>query len=199
MSRTEQLRVRDGVRVIAPFAVAVATFGVTFGVLARDAGLGGVQAVVFSATTFAGSAADGGASGKWLEDSIRHLVGEVGSHQPGSEAMLAKFNSEHWHDEDEVRFIVEGRNEYDWSRRPGGQQMPSEPDSRHTSQVNVEDDGHGIPPAELPEIVTRISDLPWSMAGRSERIAKPLPSTPEPSALPAICRPASVGAYNGVS
>jgi 4-azaleucine resistance transporter AzlC len=56
MSRTEQLWVRDGARIIAPFAVAVATFGVTFGVLARDAGLGGVQAVVFSATTFAGSA-----------------------------------------------------------------------------------------------------------------------------------------------
>jgi 4-azaleucine resistance transporter AzlC len=56
MSRTEQLRVRDGARVIAPFAVAVATFGVTFGVLARDAGLAGVQAVLFSATTFAGSA-----------------------------------------------------------------------------------------------------------------------------------------------
>ena len=47
---------RDGARVIAPFAVAVAAFGVTFGVLARDAGLGGVAAVVFSATTFAGSA-----------------------------------------------------------------------------------------------------------------------------------------------
>lgn len=28
---------------------------------------------------------------------------------PGIEAMLAKFSSEHWHDEDEVRFIVEGR------------------------------------------------------------------------------------------
>jgi 1,2-dihydroxy-3-keto-5-methylthiopentene dioxygenase len=28
---------------------------------------------------------------------------------PGLEAMLNKFNSEHWHDEDEVRFIVEGR------------------------------------------------------------------------------------------
>jgi len=28
---------------------------------------------------------------------------------PGLEAMLAKFNREHWHDEDEVRFIVEGR------------------------------------------------------------------------------------------
>ena len=28
---------------------------------------------------------------------------------PGLDAMLAKFNSEHWHDEDEVRLIVEGR------------------------------------------------------------------------------------------
>jgi 4-azaleucine resistance transporter AzlC len=47
---------RDGARVIAPFAVAVAAFGVTFGVLARDAGLGGLETIVFSATTFAGSA-----------------------------------------------------------------------------------------------------------------------------------------------
>jgi predicted branched-subunit amino acid permease len=31
-------------------------FGLTFGVLSRDAGLGTVAAVVFSATTFAGSA-----------------------------------------------------------------------------------------------------------------------------------------------
>jgi 1,2-dihydroxy-3-keto-5-methylthiopentene dioxygenase len=28
---------------------------------------------------------------------------------PGLESMLAKFNREHWHDEDEVRFIVRGR------------------------------------------------------------------------------------------
>ena len=28
---------------------------------------------------------------------------------PGLDAMLAKFNTEHWHDEDEVRLIVEGR------------------------------------------------------------------------------------------
>jgi 1,2-dihydroxy-3-keto-5-methylthiopentene dioxygenase len=28
---------------------------------------------------------------------------------PGLDAMLAKFSSEHWHDEDEVRFIIEGR------------------------------------------------------------------------------------------
>ena len=28
---------------------------------------------------------------------------------PNLDAMLKKFNSEHWHDEDEVRFIVDGR------------------------------------------------------------------------------------------
>ena len=28
---------------------------------------------------------------------------------PNLDAMLAKFKSEHWHDEDEVRFILEGR------------------------------------------------------------------------------------------
>jgi 1,2-dihydroxy-3-keto-5-methylthiopentene dioxygenase len=28
---------------------------------------------------------------------------------PGIDAMLARFNKEHWHDEDEVRFIVHGR------------------------------------------------------------------------------------------
>lgn len=28
---------------------------------------------------------------------------------PGLETMLAKFNREHWHDEDEVRFILRGR------------------------------------------------------------------------------------------
>ena len=33
---------------------------------------------------------------------------DVGPETPGLEAMLAKFNSEHWHDEDEVRFIIAG-------------------------------------------------------------------------------------------
>jgi len=28
---------------------------------------------------------------------------------PGLDTMLARFNTEHWHDEDEVRFIIEGR------------------------------------------------------------------------------------------
>ena len=47
---------RDGARRAAPLAVAVAAFGLPFGVLAREAGLSSVAAVVFSATTFAGSA-----------------------------------------------------------------------------------------------------------------------------------------------
>jgi 1,2-dihydroxy-3-keto-5-methylthiopentene dioxygenase len=34
---------------------------------------------------------------------------DVNAATPGLEAMLARFNSEHWHDEDEVRLIVEGR------------------------------------------------------------------------------------------
>jgi 1,2-dihydroxy-3-keto-5-methylthiopentene dioxygenase len=34
---------------------------------------------------------------------------DVTSRTPGLDTMLARFNSEHWHDEDEVRLIVEGR------------------------------------------------------------------------------------------
>ena len=34
---------------------------------------------------------------------------DVTSDTPGLQAMLDKFNSEHWHDEDEVRFITRGR------------------------------------------------------------------------------------------
>jgi len=34
---------------------------------------------------------------------------DVSPATPGLDAMLNKFNSEHWHDEDEVRFIIEGR------------------------------------------------------------------------------------------
>jgi 1,2-dihydroxy-3-keto-5-methylthiopentene dioxygenase len=34
---------------------------------------------------------------------------DVFPHTPNLDAMLNKFSSEHWHDEDEVRFIVEGR------------------------------------------------------------------------------------------
>jgi 1,2-dihydroxy-3-keto-5-methylthiopentene dioxygenase len=34
---------------------------------------------------------------------------DVHADTPNLDAMLARFNREHWHDEDEVRFIVEGR------------------------------------------------------------------------------------------
>jgi 1,2-dihydroxy-3-keto-5-methylthiopentene dioxygenase len=34
---------------------------------------------------------------------------DVSPATPGLDAMLAKFSREHWHDEDEVRFIIEGR------------------------------------------------------------------------------------------
>jgi 1,2-dihydroxy-3-keto-5-methylthiopentene dioxygenase len=34
---------------------------------------------------------------------------DISSATPGLDAMLAKFNIEHWHDEDEVRYILAGR------------------------------------------------------------------------------------------
>jgi 1,2-dihydroxy-3-keto-5-methylthiopentene dioxygenase len=34
---------------------------------------------------------------------------DVNAETPGLDAMLKRFSSEHWHDEDEVRLIVEGR------------------------------------------------------------------------------------------
>lgn len=49
-------RVRDGVRAALPLALAPFLFGASFGLLATDAGMGALGAVVMSATTFAGSA-----------------------------------------------------------------------------------------------------------------------------------------------
>jgi 4-azaleucine resistance transporter AzlC len=47
---------REGALLVAPIAIAVLAFAVTFGVLARSAGMGTVAPLVMSATTFAGSA-----------------------------------------------------------------------------------------------------------------------------------------------
>ena len=44
---------------------------------------------------------------------------DVTAQTPGLEAMLAKFNTEHWHDEDEVRFIVRGRGLFHVHPRDG--------------------------------------------------------------------------------
>jgi 4-azaleucine resistance transporter AzlC len=47
---------RAGARAVLPLTVAVLAFGLSYGVLARAAGLGALAPVVMSATTFAGSA-----------------------------------------------------------------------------------------------------------------------------------------------
>jgi 4-azaleucine resistance transporter AzlC len=47
---------RDGAKAAVPLAVAIAGFGVSFGVLARSAHLGWAAPIVMSVTTFAGSA-----------------------------------------------------------------------------------------------------------------------------------------------
>ena len=47
---------RDGARAIAPIAVAAFAFALSFGVLARTAGMGWAAPLVMSATTFSGAA-----------------------------------------------------------------------------------------------------------------------------------------------
>jgi 4-azaleucine resistance transporter AzlC len=49
-------RLREGVRAAAPLLPGPVLFGVSFGVLAKGAGMGSAAAIAFSATTFAGSA-----------------------------------------------------------------------------------------------------------------------------------------------
>src|SRR5438552_11074843 len=51
-----ETRLRDGARRSVPIGIAVLAFGVSFGVLARTAGMGVWAPIVMSATTFAGSA-----------------------------------------------------------------------------------------------------------------------------------------------
>src|SRR5437588_5687045 len=63
-------RLRDGARRVVPIGIAVLAFGVSYGVLARTAGLGTWAPVVMSATTFAGSA-------QFAAASILHTGGSV--------------------------------------------------------------------------------------------------------------------------
>ncbi len=44
---------------------------------------------------------------------------DVAPHTPNLDAMLARFRREHWHDEDEVRFILEGRGIFHVRPRSG--------------------------------------------------------------------------------
>jgi 4-azaleucine resistance transporter AzlC len=70
-ARGERSR-RDGVRAVAPLAIAVLGFGISFGVLARAAGMGSIAPIVMSMTTFAGSA-------QFAAASILAVGGTVGS------------------------------------------------------------------------------------------------------------------------
>ena len=49
-------RLRDGVRAGLPIALGPLLFGISFGLLAKSTGMGSAESIVFSATTFAGSA-----------------------------------------------------------------------------------------------------------------------------------------------
>ena len=53
---TRLFRDRETAQAVAAVAVAALAFGVSFGVLARAAGMGALAPIVMSATTFAGSA-----------------------------------------------------------------------------------------------------------------------------------------------
>jgi branched chain amino acid efflux pump len=55
-SRREPSAFVAGARAVVPIAIAVVAFGASFGILARDAGMGVVAPIVMSVTTFAGSA-----------------------------------------------------------------------------------------------------------------------------------------------
>src|SRR3954454_1292662 len=54
--QSRRSEVATGIRAVAPIAVAVLVFGASFGILARDAGMGTAAPIVMSLTTFAGSA-----------------------------------------------------------------------------------------------------------------------------------------------
>ena len=56
VSSTTRDGLAAGARAVAPIAVAVLAFGASFGILARDAGMGVLAPIVMSLTTFAGSA-----------------------------------------------------------------------------------------------------------------------------------------------
>ena len=56
MTGSKSRSYRDGARAVAPLAIAAASFGAAFGVLAETAGMGTLAPIVMSATTFAGAA-----------------------------------------------------------------------------------------------------------------------------------------------
>src|SRR2546421_2632437 len=79
-----ETRLRDGARRSVPIGIAVLAFGVSFGVLARTAGMGVWAPIVMSATTFAGSA-------QFAAFSILHTGGGVAAAVAGATLLNARY------------------------------------------------------------------------------------------------------------
>jgi len=79
-----ETRLRDGARRSVPIGIAVIAFGVSFGVLARTAGMGVWAPIVMSATTFAGSA-------QFAAVSILHTGGSVAAAIAAASLLNARY------------------------------------------------------------------------------------------------------------
>jgi 4-azaleucine resistance transporter AzlC len=79
-----ETRLRDGARRVLPVGVAVIAFGVSYGVLARAAGMGVWAPIVMSATTFAGSA-------QFAAASILHTGGSVAAAIAAASLLNARY------------------------------------------------------------------------------------------------------------
>src|SRR5438477_4649275 len=79
-----ETRLRDGAWRSVPIGIAVVAFGVSFGVLARTAGMGTWAPIVMSATTFAGSA-------QFAAASILHTGGGVAAAVAAAALLNARY------------------------------------------------------------------------------------------------------------
>ena len=77
-------RLRDGARRVLPIGIAVIAFGVSYGVLARAAGMGVWAPIVMSATTFAGSS-------QFAAASILHTGGSVAAAVGAASLLNARY------------------------------------------------------------------------------------------------------------
>src|SRR5436309_760011 len=79
-----ETRLRDGARRSVPIGIAVIAFGVSYGVLARAAGMGVWAPIVMSATTFAGSS-------QFAAASILHTGGSVAAAVAAASLLNARY------------------------------------------------------------------------------------------------------------
>jgi 4-azaleucine resistance transporter AzlC len=79
-----ETRLRDGARRVLPIGIAVIAFGVSYGVLARAAGMGVWAPIVMSATTFAGSS-------QFAAASILHTGGSVAAAVASASLLNARY------------------------------------------------------------------------------------------------------------